>query len=128
MSNRQNSIDSDFAQRFKLERIPFVLGSSEWHGADCIGLLVLYFKHKGWDYSWEKDVPRKITNIRNFDRLLRDNKHDQDTEGYIGVKDYGRHAHIGLCYQGQFLTQDMSGNTVEPCITNNITRYNWRDS
>lgn len=127
MSNKQSDIDAAFAQRFYIERIPFVLGSSEWHGADCIGLLVLYFKHQGWDYSWEKNVPRRITSINTFDQLLRANQHEPDTQGYIGVKNYGRHAHLGLCYQGQFLTQDMSGNSVEPKITENITRYNWRN-
>jgi hypothetical protein len=104
-------------------KIKFVLGMSEIFGADCLGLLVLKHKMENLDYSWEPSIPRKHMSFDSFHKLLIANKHIVDQEfGDVCLVNYRTYAHIGLCHDGQMISQsNITGETlVEPIPVNAI--------
>jgi hypothetical protein len=51
----------------------FKLGATSTDFCDCIGLVVLHLKSRGFGCPWEKDVKREITSWEKFNNQMSSN-------------------------------------------------------
>jgi hypothetical protein len=108
-------------------KIKFVLGMSEFFGADCLGLVILKHKMEGLDYSWEHKIPRKHMSFNNFHNHLLSNSCIVDQEfGDICLVNYRTYAHLGLCHDGMMISQsNITGETLVEPLPDNVTKYRY---
>ena len=62
-----DELDSFFSQ---FSQTKFKHGQSNVNYCDCIGLPIQYYKSKGYDVSWEADLPRELVRYQGLRQLI----------------------------------------------------------
>lgn len=82
----------------------FKLGSTSTDFCDCIGLVILHLRSKGYICDWEKSVKREITTWKDFNQQLKEHgfsKLKSNTfaeETLIVWREEDGTGHIGIVY------------------------------
>ena len=74
-------------ESFNLDSINprFKLGATSTEFCDCLGLVILYLKNKGFDCIWEKDIKREITKWEDFNLQMTTNGFISEEDRPLGI-------------------------------------------
>lgn len=76
-------------------KIPFIVGQSSIYGADCCGLIELFYKLSGVDFSLGS-IPRVHTRLKNFQKYAKDIGFEEDSDGEVVIFCGRSVAHCGI--------------------------------
>jgi len=85
--------------------IPFKVGQSSIHGADCLGLVILHLRNQGFRCLWEPTIQRGKANYEYFKAKMEENGAMLDASGDIFLQRFIPYGHMGLVIGEKYVYQ-----------------------
>jgi cell wall-associated NlpC family hydrolase len=79
----------------KNSRIPFAVGQSSIYGADCSGLVWMFYNMTGVNIDISH-IPRRYTPVPKFRKLLEESQFELDPDGFLAFYSTRGIGHCGI--------------------------------